>query len=148
MTYPRSHLASTEEPGFYHCVNRCVRRALQSTPPATVWNLSDAPRQWLRQVQGTENRYHLAIGSAEALTKIGTPTIFRKTLIFCRETLRESWVPQLLRKFTVPWILLVFVLVFVQARVSLDKPGCCGPGERVVKLSRANKGGFELSPCH
>jgi hypothetical protein len=27
MTYPRSHLVSDEEPGFYHCVSRCVRRA-------------------------------------------------------------------------------------------------------------------------
>lgn len=23
MTYPRSHLISEEEPGFYHCVSRC-----------------------------------------------------------------------------------------------------------------------------
>jgi len=27
MTYPRSHLVSDEEPGFYHVVSRCVRRA-------------------------------------------------------------------------------------------------------------------------
>jgi len=27
MTYPRSHLVSEEEPGFYHVVSRCVRRA-------------------------------------------------------------------------------------------------------------------------
>jgi hypothetical protein len=27
MTYPRSHLVSAEEPGFYHVVSRCVRRA-------------------------------------------------------------------------------------------------------------------------
>jgi len=27
MAYPRSQLVSDEEPGFYHCVSRCVRRA-------------------------------------------------------------------------------------------------------------------------
>jgi REP element-mobilizing transposase RayT len=27
MTYPRSQLVSDEEPGFFHCVSRCVRRA-------------------------------------------------------------------------------------------------------------------------
>ncbi|NBB81148.1 MAG: transposase, partial [Verrucomicrobia bacterium] len=27
MTYPRSQLVSDEDPGFYHCVSRCVRRA-------------------------------------------------------------------------------------------------------------------------
>jgi len=27
MTYPRSHLVSEDEPGFYHVVSRCVRRA-------------------------------------------------------------------------------------------------------------------------
>ena len=28
MTYPRSHVVSEGEPGFYHVVSRCVRRAL------------------------------------------------------------------------------------------------------------------------
>ena len=27
MTYPRSHLVTEDEPGFYHVVSRCVRRA-------------------------------------------------------------------------------------------------------------------------
>ena len=27
MAYPRSQLVSVEEPGFFHCVSRCVRRA-------------------------------------------------------------------------------------------------------------------------
>ena len=68
-----------------------LRREEQSTPPAAIWNLSDAPQQhrqcrsgglrlqlsqeaaaecrnaWLRQVQGTESHYYRVIGSAEAL---------------------------------------------------------------------------------
>ena len=44
-----------------------LRRKESSAPPAAIWNLADAPRQWLRQVQGTESRYYRAIGSAEAL---------------------------------------------------------------------------------
>ena len=35
--------------------------------PADVWQLADHPKQWLRQVQGTESVYYRAIGSAEAL---------------------------------------------------------------------------------
>ena len=44
-----------------------LRREEQSNPPAAVWNLSDAPQQWVRQVQGTESHYYRVIGSAEAL---------------------------------------------------------------------------------
>ena len=44
-----------------------LRRQEQSNPPAAVWNLSDAPQQWVRQVQGTESHYYRVIGSAEAL---------------------------------------------------------------------------------
>ena len=35
--------------------------------PADVWQVADHPKQWLRQVQGTESIYYRAIGSAEAL---------------------------------------------------------------------------------
>ena len=44
-----------------------LRRQEQSAPPAAIWSLADAPKQWVRQVQGTESRYYRAIGSAEAL---------------------------------------------------------------------------------
>ncbi len=35
--------------------------------PADIWQLTDHPNGWLRQVQGTESIYYRAIGSAEAL---------------------------------------------------------------------------------
>ncbi len=44
-----------------------LRREEQSTPPAAIWSLADAPNQWVRQVQGTESHYYRVIGSAEAL---------------------------------------------------------------------------------
>ena len=44
-----------------------LRREEQSTPPASIWTLADAPNQWVRQVQGTESHYYRVIGSAEAL---------------------------------------------------------------------------------
>ena len=44
------------------------RGKLQSTsPPAVLWAVAKHPRQWVRQVQGTESAYYRAIGSAEAL---------------------------------------------------------------------------------
>ena len=44
-----------------------LRREEQSTPPAAIWNLANAPNQWVRQVQCTESHYYRVIGSAEAL---------------------------------------------------------------------------------
>ncbi len=35
--------------------------------PAAIWQVSNHPDAWLRQVQGTESIYYRAIGSAEAL---------------------------------------------------------------------------------
>ena len=35
--------------------------------PADIWQVADHPKQWVRQVQGTESIYYRAIGSAEAL---------------------------------------------------------------------------------
>ncbi len=35
--------------------------------PADVWQVSEHPEEWLRQVHGTESIYYRAIGSAEAL---------------------------------------------------------------------------------
>jgi len=36
-------------------------------PPEILWSLAKHPKQWTRQVQGTELAYYRAIGSAEAL---------------------------------------------------------------------------------
>lgn len=36
-------------------------------PPEILWTLAKHPKQWMRQVQGTELLYYRAIGSAEAL---------------------------------------------------------------------------------
>ena len=36
--------------------------------PADIWQIANHPREWIRQVQGTESIYYPAIGSAEALT--------------------------------------------------------------------------------
>ena len=38
-----------------------------SNPPEALWSVAKHPKQWLRQVQGTESQYYRAIGSAEAL---------------------------------------------------------------------------------
>jgi len=47
---------------------RLVRaEASPENPPSAIWNLTNHPDRWLRQVQGTESRYFRAIGSAEAL---------------------------------------------------------------------------------
>ena len=35
--------------------------------PADIWQIANHPKEWLRQVQGTESVYYRAIGSAEAL---------------------------------------------------------------------------------
>ncbi|TVR90987.1 MAG: hypothetical protein EA418_14460, partial [Wenzhouxiangellaceae bacterium] len=35
--------------------------------PADIWQVSNHPEAWLRQVQGTESVYYRAIGSAESL---------------------------------------------------------------------------------
>jgi hypothetical protein len=35
--------------------------------PADIWQVAGHPKEWVRQVQGTENLYFRAIGSAEAL---------------------------------------------------------------------------------
>jgi hypothetical protein len=35
--------------------------------PADIWHVTNHPKAWIRQVQGTENIYYRAIGSAEAL---------------------------------------------------------------------------------
>lgn len=39
----------------------------QDIVPAALLSVTKHPKQWLRQVQGTESRYYRAIGSAEAL---------------------------------------------------------------------------------
>ena len=35
--------------------------------PADIWQIANHPKEWIRQVQGTESVYYRAIGSAEAL---------------------------------------------------------------------------------
>ena len=35
--------------------------------PADIWQIASHPKQWVRQVKGTESIYYRAIGSAEAL---------------------------------------------------------------------------------
>ena len=35
--------------------------------PADIWQIANHPKEWVRQVQGTESVYYRAIGSAEAL---------------------------------------------------------------------------------
>jgi REP element-mobilizing transposase RayT len=47
MTYPRSHLVSNEEPGFYHCVSRCVRRAFLCGRDALSGKSFEHRREWI-----------------------------------------------------------------------------------------------------
>ena len=47
MTYPRSHLVSAEEPGFYHVVSRCVRRAFLCGEDRLTGKNFEHRRQWI-----------------------------------------------------------------------------------------------------
>lgn len=47
MAYPRSQLISDEEPGFYHCVSRCVRRAFLCGVDERSGKSFEHRRQWI-----------------------------------------------------------------------------------------------------
>jgi hypothetical protein len=47
MAYPRSQLVSDEEPGFFHCVSRCVRRAFLCGVDAQSGKSFEHRRQWV-----------------------------------------------------------------------------------------------------
>ncbi len=49
MGYPRAMTVSSHEPGFYHCISRCVRRAwLCGEDPLTGRNF-DHRRDWIER---------------------------------------------------------------------------------------------------
>ncbi|TVQ41063.1 MAG: hypothetical protein EA370_02730 [Wenzhouxiangella sp.] len=51
MTYPRSHLVSEDNPGYYHVVTRCVRQAFLCGKDNPDRSLLDRP---LRPVAGLD----------------------------------------------------------------------------------------------
>lgn len=47
MAYPRSQLVSDEEPGFFHCMTRCVRLAFLCGVDAQSGKNFEHRRQWI-----------------------------------------------------------------------------------------------------
>ena len=47
VTYPRSHLIDPENPGFYHLISRCVRRAWLCGKDPLTGRSFDHRRQWI-----------------------------------------------------------------------------------------------------
>jgi len=66
-------------------------------PPDGLWQVARHPREWIHRVQGTENRYYRAIGSAEALmlkaADLGQRWMKGASREFALKTLRERPMP-------------------------------------------------------
>jgi REP element-mobilizing transposase RayT len=84
MTYPRSQLVSDDEPGFYHCVSRCVRRAFLCGRDSLSGRSFEHRQQWI------ENRI-FALAESFAVSVFAYAIMSNHFHIVLRNDPQQAW---------------------------------------------------------